>query len=147
MEIEKRRKIQLAIAITVILLVAVILSLHLFYFRKCENKTCFNDYLRDCKKAQYTSFSNMTFHYKILGKEDGNCSVNIKMLKGDFNNQDSLKLETKDMTCSLPLGVVMTPESDISLCHGLLKEGLQDLIIQKMHRYIVQNLGKINEVY
>ena len=36
------------------------------------------------------------------------------------------------------------PESDINNCHGLLKEGLQDLFISKLHRYIVQNLGEIN---
>ena len=39
---------------------------------------------------------------------------------------------------------IMNPESDIGSCHGPLKEGLQDLIIQKLHSYLVQNLGRIN---
>ena len=39
----------------------------------------------------------------------------------------------------------MNPVENLGLCHGLLKEGLQDLIIKKMHTYIIENMGKINE--
>jgi hypothetical protein len=66
------------------------------------------------------------------------------LLQGELNNQDSVKLEGNKMECKLPRGVVMIPESDIGNCHGLLKEGLQDLVIQKLHTYLVQNLGRIN---
>ena len=59
-------------------------------------------------------------------------------------NQDSIKLESQKMTCMLPKGIVMIPESDIGNCHGMLKEGLQDLVIRKLHTYLVQNLGKLN---
>jgi len=38
----------------------------------------------------------------------------------------------------------MIPESNIGKCTGLLKEGLQDLVIKKLHTYLVQNLGKLN---
>ena len=48
------------------------------------------------------------------------------------------------MTCMLPEGIVMIPESNIGKCSGLLKEGLQDLVIRKLHTYLVQNLGRIN---
>ena len=61
-----------------------------------------------------------------------------------MNNADSISLEGQSMTCMLPLGVVMAPESDIGICHGLLKEGLQDLVIRKLHTYLVQNLGRLN---
>ena len=80
----------------------------------------------------------------IKGEEDKGCEVVVKLLQGDLNNADSEKLEGYDMSCVLPLGVVMDPESDISNCHGLLKEGLQELIINKMYNYLVQNLGRLN---
>ena len=48
------------------------------------------------------------------------------------------------MNCMLPLGVRMIPESDIGNCHGLLKEGLQDIIIKRLHTYLVENIGQIN---
>ena len=141
---EKRRVWQIIIGAVIVILIAALIWFNFFYYRNCENKTCFNDYLRDCKKAKFNSFGNMSFEYTVLGKSAESCNVNVNWLKGDLNNQDSLKLESKSMVCSIPLGAVIQPESDISLCHGILKEGLQDLIIQKLHNYLVQNLGKIN---
>ena len=49
------------------------------------------------------------------------------------------------MTCYMPRGIVMQPESDLNECHGLLKESLQDIIIERLHTYIVQNIGQISE--
>jgi hypothetical protein len=48
------------------------------------------------------------------------------------------------MICSLERGVVIAPESSLDDCAGELKEGLQDLVISRLHKYIVQNIGKIN---
>jgi predicted nuclease of restriction endonuclease-like RecB superfamily len=70
--------------------------------------------------------------------------VDVELLQGELNNQDSLRLEGFKMRCSLPEGVIMIPESDIGNCKGELKEGLQELIIEKLYTYIVQNLGRLN---
>ncbi len=86
----------------------------------------------------------MIFQYRIQGLKDGNCIVNVKLLQGELNNQDSKKLEGNEMTCEVPQGEIVLPESNIANCHGLLKEGLQELIINKLHTYIVKNLGRIN---
>ena len=86
----------------------------------------------------------MIFEYTIKGVERDECEVVVQLLQGELSNQDSIKLEMQKMTCMLPKGVVMIPESDIGNCHGLLKEGLQDLVIKKLHTYLVQNLGQIN---
>ena len=48
------------------------------------------------------------------------------------------------MKCLLPLGNINAPEGDISKCSGELKEEMQSLIIQKLHAYILDNLGKIS---
>ena len=115
-----------------------------FSYDECDSWECFNDNLESCGKARFIRGTDMIFDYTILGSSGDECRVEAKLLQGDLNNQDSLKLEGHEMVCSLPIGVVMLPESDISLCHGLLKEGLQDLVIQKLHVYLVQNLGQLN---
>ena len=37
------------------------------------------------------------------------------------------------------------PESNTKNCHGLLKEAIQEVVINRMYSEIVQNLGKISE--
>ena len=86
----------------------------------------------------------MIFEYIIRGNSDDKCRVDIELLQGELNNQDSIKLERQSMSCMLPESVIMIPESDISNCHGMLKEGLQDILIKKLHVYLVQNLGRLN---
>ena len=48
------------------------------------------------------------------------------------------------MNCYLPLGDTSYPEGNIQQCKGELKEELQNLIIQKLHSYILENLDKIS---
>ena len=115
-----------------------------FSYGECDSWECFNDNLESCDKVRFIGGTDMIFDYTILGSSGDECRVNVELLQGELNNQDSLKLEGQEMICSLPEGVVMLPEGDISLCHGLLKEGLQDLVIQKMYTYLVQNLGQLN---
>jgi hypothetical protein len=115
-----------------------------FSYEDCSSWECFNSGLEKCDRVRFIGGSDMIFDYTVKGFSGGACEVDVKLLKGELNNQDSLKLEGSEMTCMLPRGVVMIPESDIGFCHGMLKEGLQDLVIRKLHSYLVQNLGKLN---
>ena len=122
----------------------------LYYYKTCENQECFNSALQKCSRVRFVSQSNMLFEYKILSRwwkfwKRDKCEVSVKLIRGDLSNQDSLVLEGKSMRCSIPFGMIIAPESDINNCHGLLKEGLQDLIINKMHSYIVENINEISE--
>jgi len=128
----------------IICLVIFFIWANFFYFKKCTTQECFDNYLAKCSRAIYVNKGNITFEFKILNQENDICRVNVKLLRGDLTNPDSLVLKEKSMKCGLPVGVISSPVDDISLCHGLLKEGLQDLIIKKMHTYIVQNLDRIN---
>jgi hypothetical protein len=49
------------------------------------------------------------------------------------------------MVCAIPFGIMMQPEENLKVCHGILKEEIQELIITRMHAQIVENLGKISE--
>ena len=116
-----------------------------FSYTICTDWNCFNSHLENCNRAKFIGESNgIVFEYIIRGDSNNHCKVNIELLQGKLNNQDSIKLEHQEMICELPKGIVMLPESDIGNCHGLLKEGLQDLIIEKLYSYLVQNLGRIN---
>lgn len=132
--------------ITGIFLIAFLWSVWFLFFSydDCANQSCFDANLKDCDKTKFVGGNDMVFEYVIEGTNSGECEVQVELLQGELNNADSLKLEGQTMTCMLPLGAVVMPESDISVCHGLLKEGLQDLVIRKLHTYLVQNLGRLN---
>jgi len=128
---------------TIVLVVFAVIFL-IFDFEDCNNKACFDKALKDCSRAKFVYGNDMIFEYMIKGKGRNGCEVNVKLLQGNLNDADSARLEGLDMACVLPLGVVMNPENDIGACHGMLKEGLQDLIIEKLNTYLVQNLGQLN---
>jgi hypothetical protein len=113
-------------------------------YEECDTWECFDNHLETCERAEFIGGQRMVFEYIIEGKNGDNCEVNVELLQGELNNQESIKMEGHKMNCMLPYGVVMIPESDVGNCHGLLKEGLQDLIIKKLYNYVVQNLGRIN---
>lgn len=129
--------------ISIIILSIVIWSLF-FRYAECTNWDCFNQHLANCNRAKFIGGTNMIFGYTIIGNSKNGCEVNVKLLQGNLDNSDSKKLENQEMICTLPKGVIMLPESNIGNCHGLLKEGLQDLIIKKLHTYLIKNLGIIN---
>jgi len=134
------------LGVIVILLVVVLGAVWFYFFGygECETWDCFNENLKICNKVKFVGGTDMIFEYTIKGASEGECRVDVELLMGELNNQDSIRLERQKMTCMLPEKVVMIPESNIGRCHGLLKEGLQDLVIKKLHTYLVQNLGQIN---
>jgi hypothetical protein len=84
-----------------------------------------------------------------LGEEkddDGEVRCEVRVLAKEIKRglKKTDVLEGKEMTCYLPLGIVTAPEGNPNICVGRLKEEMQWLIIQKLHEYIVQNLGEIS---
>lgn len=131
--------IWVSLAIIIVLLTIVITK-----YQRCDSLECFNRNLEKCKKTVFAGGDGMIFGYVIEGKEKDSCVVNVELLQGELNNQDSLILEGKSMKCYLPKGLVISPESDLSYCHGELKESLQEQVIKQLHSYLVKNLGQIN---
>lgn len=128
----------------IIVLIAAI-YFTIFYYKKCDDLGCFNSRLAKCSKANFQyEGDEATWYYKILGKEGNQCEVYTELRQLKQGRLDIEKLEGQSMNCFLALGVVDFPEKDISKCHGLLKESLQDIIIQKLHNYILGNLGEID---
>ena len=145
-EIKKRKRGSLIILLVIIIFLLLGIYLNFFYVKKCKDGACFENALARCKKASLVSKQeNATWFYIIKGTKHEECVVYVKNLEM-LGIKEAAELQGKDMLCYLPLGAVLAPEEQIADCHGLLKEGLQDLIIKKLHLYIIQNIGKIKEV-
>lgn len=130
------------ILILIVLVVAVYFTF--FFYYKCNDVACFRAHQEKCSKTKFlNNIESAEWQYIINGKKDGNCEIEVKIVKINQGDVNKLVLEGKSMNCFLPIGSVGSPESDILKCHGKLKEEMQNLIIQKLHSYIVENLGEI----
>ena len=143
------------IAIVIILAAAVFFSF--FYYKKCSDLGCFNSALSNCIKASYINEAqDASWLYKIEGGKGGifcflvksqceQCKINVKLLQVKQGATDLSAIQGLGMNCYLPFSYVDLPQADLSRCHGLLKEEMQDLIIKKMHSYIIEHVGEISE--
>lgn len=137
-------RMKFIVPVVIILVVLVSAYFLFFHVKRCSDEICFDNALAKCSKASFLNIKeDSRWEYLIKGSSSGKCLVYVK---NEFIAIDEVKeLQGKSMVCSLLKGVVMQPESDLSQCHGLLKESLQDIIIERLHIYIVQNIGQINE--
>ncbi len=131
----------------VLLLIVLIAAVYFtfFFHVKCKDISCWDAKLRKCGKATYINTpKDVVWLYTIEGKKEDKCEVNVKILEIKRGLEKTEILKGKEMTCLLPYGVIVKPESNPNLCNGRLKEEMQGLIIQKLHEYVVQNLGEIS---
>ena len=140
-----------------ILILIIALYINFFYVKKCSNIECFNSAMSNCVKSSYLNeaedgswlFSvkkaQGSFWCRFSSKYCERCIVNVKLLQAKKGPTDLSRIEGLDMNCELPMSYVGLPQADLSLCHGQLKEGIQDIVIKKMHSYIMTNVGRIGE--
>jgi hypothetical protein len=139
----KKKKIIILSIIAVALIISVLFFI-LNHYQRCTDWDCFDENLAKCKKTKFAGGSDIMYGYIIEGKNNGTCEVSVTLLEGQLNNKDTEALKNKEMTCYINLGVVNLPESDLSKCHGDLKEALQEQVISQLYTYIVQNIGQLN---
>ena len=138
------------VVISLVVLAIIILaaaSYFIFSSNKiiCQDKDCFVSSITTCKAASYLLEDNQTIKaYNIIGKEGANCKINVKLVSVKQGNIGNEALEGSDMDCYIPLDSLVMPDTDLNNCHGLLKEQIQDQVIQRMHRQILENLQQIN---
>lgn len=102
--------------------------------------------MRSCSKATYVNSGEQAiWRYEILGKNSEGCEVEAKLIQAKEGELKLNQLEGYGMACTYPDGFATYPESDLSKCHGRLKEEFQGIIIERLHTHILQNLGKVDE--
>jgi len=145
---EKKRWLVL-IAFFMLAVVILVIFFSLNYTRVCDNEKCFSDSLASCKRAEFLKESgDASWYYKINGLSAGDkCEVYVKLAQIKRGEIEILRLEGKDMTCFLPYSVVESPQSDVEQCHGELREEIQSILIQKMHSYLLENIGQVSNEF
>lgn len=144
----KHKWFRWSLAIFGFVLIAILLALYFSfaYYVKCTDNSCWDYKMNKCDRAVYTNdIKDITWFYKIKGSEGEFCKIEVKVIEVKSGLSTSKVLEGKSMDCLIPKGVITPPESNSNLCHGELKEEMQNMIITKLHQYIVNNLGVINE--
>ena len=143
----KRGGAKRVILIILMLIVAIAAIYFTFFFAyKCNDIACFRSHQEKCSRTKFTNnLEDTAWFYHIKGKDNGKCKILVKVLQVKEGTIEKLGLNGKSMECYLPLGNIVSPEADLSKCHGELKEELQTLMINKLHAYIVENVGEIGE--
>src|SRR3989338_7409552 len=135
--------------VALVFLVVVAASVALSYTtqpRACESYQCFQQQMASCSQATYVNEEpEASWNYEIKNKMNGGCEIDVMLLQAKEGDLQLRNFEGHRMTCTYPLGVAAYPDKDMSLCHGLLKEDLQGLIIEKMHAYVDSRLSDIKD--
>lgn len=132
------------ILIVILLIIAIYFTF--FYYYSCEDMACFKSHQEKCVKTKFVNNEeDIMWRYIIEGKEGNKCKINVDVLIVKEGSNDKQVLEGKSMDCFLPLGSIESPESDLGICTGGLKEEIQNIIIQKFHAYILDNIGQISQ--
>lgn len=141
------RYTKLIIFVVVAIIFIVLASYTSFlYAPRCQTFECYEEHMRLCKPAQYLNDGEeATWRYKILGMDGGACVVEVTLLQPKAGELGIEKLSGYSMECGFPKGIVTYPEKDLGSCHGRLKEEMQEIIIKRLHTYIVDNIGEIDE--
>jgi hypothetical protein len=142
-------KRNLRISGIIILIAAAIFAIYYFTFsiEECKDLTCYQNNLFTCNKATYINEDETSvWRYSIKGKYDDDfCDVEVRLLKIKHGQISVESLQDKTMICQVVRSGDDFPEKDMTSCSGPLKEDLQEIIIERIHNYLLQNLGEIQE--
>ena len=135
-------------------LIIVALAYLLGFFRKtCFDDECFERSLSDCSPADFvTQRSNNIYIYSIRQSYLDDCNIVIELAKVAPGSEPRTRelLEGNSMECKIPKSFLRNNNLDnldniLQYCHGQLKEGILELIIEKMYSQIIINLNAIIE--
>ncbi|MGV8142220.1 MAG: hypothetical protein ACP5NS_01125 [Candidatus Pacearchaeota archaeon] len=133
--------------IAVLILIVAVMALYLTFIPPvCEDYLCFESRMAECKPAVFVNEEEeASWRYEILGTAQKTCSIEVTLLSAKNADLGLRDYEGFDMRCYYTLGVTGYPEKNLEACHGPLKEGLQSIVIEKLYKYIVANIGEIND--
>jgi hypothetical protein len=143
---KKRNTLTLILVSLIIIFLALAVFFGNFFYTNCQTFECFQSHEFNCDKAQFVRDTDTTtWHYKIKGEKDSQCIVETTVLAVKEGSINRKSLEDKSMICSLSLETKILPESDLSKCHGILKEEIQQIMIKNAHSQILANINKLSE--
>ena len=75
----------------------------------------------------------------------------VKIIKvGEVSAEASVSFEGKDMTCKIPLNKFSRMKfeemgSDLDYCHGVLKEEMYSVLVKKLYKLVLDDMGLVLE--
>jgi|SRR3989344_3747308 len=146
---KKKRRVGLALVILITALIIFTGYFLFFYERQCQDPECFVEAMKNCKRVSWIRADDQaSWLYNIkTNAENDACKIEVKLLEVKQGTIDSERLQGEKMLCMVQKGETRFPEKDISRCTGILKEDMQDLIIQRMHNYLLENVGEIKQEF
>ena len=116
------------------------------YSKNCSDISCYSSYQKACTRANYIrDTTSTTWQYEILDTEKNTCEIKVTALLIKEGTIERKTMEGLSMNCFLPIGELAYPGEDITLCHGLLKEEIQHLMIKNAHARILANMNEVNQ--
>jgi len=141
-----KKELVIEILIAVIL-IALVWSIYFLFFRytTCSDDKCFSTSLVKCNKVIYNRDTpDLLITYKILGASNNRCNINVKLIQVKHGSTSMAIFENKEMICSISLGSLTMPESNLQNCNGELRQEIQEAIINNMHSQIIENLNGLS---
>ena len=140
---------RIGIFLVIVTLLAVIVAYFLFFYTlECTDRDCYQSALARCRKVFYVrEDASAVWFYKIKGKSATGCKVEVALLNLKQGDIELETLQGKTMTCDVYRTDQEFPEKNFARCSGPLREEMQEVIIQRMHNYLIQNIGQINEEF
>jgi hypothetical protein len=143
---DKKRGLKIFLIILAVLVLVLAIYFTFFFYSTCSDSNCYYSHLAKCSRTNFErEDSSAKWIYKITGSENNKCSVEVSVVQIKLGDIQNTILEGKSMTCLVEKNLLVFPDSDLLKCSGKLKEELQSLIIQKLHSYILENVGEIKQ--
>jgi hypothetical protein len=147
----KNINVRVVLALIFLTIAFIIFLLFMLFFNTgtCKDLTCFREAMADCSRVSCIKEDDQaSWQYKITGMSGADsCEVEVVLINMKRGSIDSEKLRGESMVCDFPRLSASFPEKDMSRCTGILKEDLQEIIISRMHSYLLQNLGEIESKF
>lgn len=136
------------IAIGILAVVAgVAVSAALYGIKGCRNLECYQDTFSKCARSVYIydNADEATWKYEILGDTIDGCKIRVSLMQAKKGDLSMESLKGLSMDCTLQNNQFSFPEGELKKCTGKLREELQSILIDKLYRYIIPNIGTIAE--
>ncbi len=138
--------------IAILILAVAVMALYLTFIPPvCGDYACFESRMAACRPAVFVNEEEeASWKYEIIGTGESEvsgkkCAIEVTLLSAKNADLGLRDYEGFDMRCYYDLGVTGYPEKNLDACHGPLREGLQSIVIEKLYKYIVNNIGEIND--
>ncbi len=142
-----KKEVWITIAVILVLIIGIWL---IFKTKSCDTVYCFENAIRDCDKAKITldDESSIIF-YEIMGKEDGNCRLYIRVQKlTDISEENAELFKDADMVCDIPKDEFIRMGMDdmmdnLEYCHGKLKEAIYEVTLKELYGLVTRDMGNV----